>query len=79
MTGERLDELDLPAMVADNTAPHGTAFTVSIEAMASPSLGAPGHADGSSWIGRTSIEPYFAPGQAAPSSSASSRSRASMR
>src|SRR5437870_11339900 len=31
MTGERLDELDLPAMVADNTAPHGTAFTVSID------------------------------------------------
>jgi 3,4-dihydroxy-2-butanone 4-phosphate synthase/GTP cyclohydrolase II len=31
MTGERLDELDLPSMVADNTAPHGTAFTVSID------------------------------------------------
>src|SRR5439155_16728055 len=31
MTGERLDELDLPAMVADNTAAHGTAFTVSID------------------------------------------------
>src|SRR5439155_1990117 len=31
MPGERLDELDLPAMVADNTAPHGTAFTVSID------------------------------------------------
>ena len=31
MTGERLDELNLPAMVADNTAPHGTAFTVSID------------------------------------------------
>src|SRR5450755_3028416 len=31
MTGERLDELDLPAMVADNTAPHGTAFTISID------------------------------------------------
>ncbi len=31
MTGERLDELDLPAMVTDNTAPHGTAFTVSID------------------------------------------------
>jgi 3,4-dihydroxy-2-butanone 4-phosphate synthase/GTP cyclohydrolase II len=31
MTGERLDELDLPAMAADNTAPHGTAFTVSID------------------------------------------------
>ena len=31
MTGERLDELDLAAMVPDNTAPHGTAFTVSID------------------------------------------------
>jgi 3,4-dihydroxy-2-butanone 4-phosphate synthase len=31
MTGERLDELDLPAMAADNTAPHGTAFTISID------------------------------------------------
>src|SRR6266568_4166377 len=31
MTGERLDELDLAPMVADNTAPHGTAFTVSID------------------------------------------------
>src|SRR5438876_2772201 len=31
MPGERLDELDLAAMVADNTAPHGTAFTVSID------------------------------------------------
>jgi 3,4-dihydroxy 2-butanone 4-phosphate synthase/GTP cyclohydrolase II len=32
MTGERLDELDLGAMVPDNTALHGTAFTVSIDA-----------------------------------------------
>jgi 3,4-dihydroxy-2-butanone 4-phosphate synthase/GTP cyclohydrolase II len=31
MTGERLDELDLAPMVPDNTAPHGTAFTVSID------------------------------------------------
>jgi 3,4-dihydroxy-2-butanone 4-phosphate synthase/GTP cyclohydrolase II len=31
MTGERLDELDLAAMAPDNTAPHGTAFTVSID------------------------------------------------
>ncbi len=31
MTGERLDELDLAPMVSDNTAPHGTAFTVSID------------------------------------------------
>jgi 3,4-dihydroxy-2-butanone 4-phosphate synthase/GTP cyclohydrolase II len=31
MTGERLDELDLAAMVPDNTALFGTAFTVSID------------------------------------------------
>src|SRR5438105_7285709 len=31
MTGERLDQLDLASMVSDNTAPHGTAFTVSID------------------------------------------------
>ena len=28
MTGERLDELKIAMMVADNTAPMGTAFTV---------------------------------------------------
>ncbi len=32
MTGERLDELGLAAMVPDNTALYGTAFTVSIDA-----------------------------------------------
>jgi 3,4-dihydroxy-2-butanone 4-phosphate synthase/GTP cyclohydrolase II len=31
MTGERLDELELSPMVPDNTALHGTAFTVSID------------------------------------------------
>jgi 3,4-dihydroxy-2-butanone 4-phosphate synthase/GTP cyclohydrolase II len=31
MTGERLDELDLASMAPDNTALHGTAFTVSID------------------------------------------------
>lgn len=30
--GERLDELNLPAMVTNNTDPHGTAFTVSVDA-----------------------------------------------
>ncbi len=29
--GERLDELRLPLMVAENTDPHGTAFTVSVD------------------------------------------------
>jgi 3,4-dihydroxy 2-butanone 4-phosphate synthase/GTP cyclohydrolase II len=32
MTGERLDELKLGMMVVDNTAPLGTAFTVSVDA-----------------------------------------------
>src|SRR5947209_4615927 len=32
VTEKRANELGLPLMVADNTAPHGTAFTVSVEA-----------------------------------------------
>jgi 3,4-dihydroxy 2-butanone 4-phosphate synthase/GTP cyclohydrolase II len=32
MTGERLDELDLPLMVSDNTESNRTAFTVSVDA-----------------------------------------------
>ncbi len=32
MMGERLDQLDLPPMVADNTDPRRTAFTVSVDA-----------------------------------------------
>jgi 3,4-dihydroxy-2-butanone 4-phosphate synthase/GTP cyclohydrolase II len=32
MTGERLDQLDLAPMAPDNTALHGTAFTISIDA-----------------------------------------------
>src|SRR5207247_9690644 len=32
MTGERLDQLSLGLMAQDNTALHGTAFTVSIDA-----------------------------------------------
>lgn len=32
MTGQRLDELELPAMVTNNTDPHATAFSVSIDA-----------------------------------------------
>jgi 3,4-dihydroxy 2-butanone 4-phosphate synthase/GTP cyclohydrolase II len=32
MTGERLDELQISMMVSDNTAPLGTAFTVSVDA-----------------------------------------------
>jgi len=32
MTGERLDELKISMMVSDNTAPLGTAFTVTVDA-----------------------------------------------
>ena len=32
MSGERLEELRIPMMVQDNTAPFSTAFTVSVEA-----------------------------------------------
>ena len=32
MTGERLDELKIPMMVTDNTAPMGTAFTETVDA-----------------------------------------------
>ncbi|GAB4220524.1 MAG: bifunctional 3,4-dihydroxy-2-butanone-4-phosphate synthase/GTP cyclohydrolase II [Acidobacteriota bacterium] len=39
MTGERLDELRIPAMVAHNESPHGTAFCVSIEARRNVSTG----------------------------------------
>lgn len=31
MTGERADALRLPLMIADNTDPHGTAFTVTVD------------------------------------------------
>lgn len=31
MTGERLETLNIPMMVTENTAPHGTAFTVSVD------------------------------------------------
>jgi 3,4-dihydroxy 2-butanone 4-phosphate synthase/GTP cyclohydrolase II len=37
MTGERLDELDIPLMVTNNTDPNQTAFTVSVDAC--PRLG----------------------------------------
>src|SRR5919202_5641640 len=32
ITGQRLDELQIPMMVQENTSPLGTAFTVSVEA-----------------------------------------------
>jgi 3,4-dihydroxy 2-butanone 4-phosphate synthase / GTP cyclohydrolase II len=39
MTGERLDELQIPMMVSDNTAPMGTAFTVTVDARRGVSTG----------------------------------------
>ncbi len=39
MTGKRIDELEIPMMVASNTSPFGTAFTVSIEAATGVSTG----------------------------------------
>jgi 3,4-dihydroxy 2-butanone 4-phosphate synthase/GTP cyclohydrolase II len=39
MTGERLDELRLPLMVADNTDSHRTAFTVSVDYMPGTTTG----------------------------------------
>ncbi|MGE0591456.1 MAG: bifunctional 3,4-dihydroxy-2-butanone-4-phosphate synthase/GTP cyclohydrolase II [Vicinamibacterales bacterium] len=39
MTGERLDELDVPLMVSDNTTPFKTAFCVSIESKHHASTG----------------------------------------
>ena len=39
MTGKRLQELNIPMMVQDNTTKHGTAFTVSVEAKHKVSTG----------------------------------------
>ncbi len=43
VTQERLDELHIPMMVSENTAPHGTAFTVSVD------LKIPGHTGSSAY------------------------------
>jgi 3,4-dihydroxy 2-butanone 4-phosphate synthase/GTP cyclohydrolase II len=43
LTAKRCDELDLPLMVANNTAPHGTAFTVSVEARGRVTTGISAH------------------------------------
>ncbi len=39
MTGERLDELDIPMMVVDNTDAFGTAFTISVDAVSNVTTG----------------------------------------
>jgi 3,4-dihydroxy 2-butanone 4-phosphate synthase/GTP cyclohydrolase II len=43
VTKERLEELHIPMMVSENTAPHGTAFTVSVD------LKIPGHTGSSAY------------------------------
>jgi 3,4-dihydroxy 2-butanone 4-phosphate synthase/GTP cyclohydrolase II len=43
LTGRRLDELQLPQMVSDNTAAHETAFTVSVEARGVTTTGISAH------------------------------------
>ncbi len=43
MTGERLDELQIPMMVGHNTSRHGTAFTVSVDARYGVSTGVSAH------------------------------------
>ena len=43
MTGERLDKLHIPNMVQDNTAPLGTAFSVSVEARGRVTTGISAH------------------------------------
>jgi 3,4-dihydroxy 2-butanone 4-phosphate synthase/GTP cyclohydrolase II len=59
LTPERVDELQLPLMVSENTAPMGTAFTVSIEAKCGVSTGISA-ADRATTI-RTAIHPDTQP------------------
>jgi len=59
LTAERCAELDLPLMVADNTSPFGTAFTVSIEARGKISTGISA-ADRAATI-RTAVDPATRP------------------
>lgn len=41
--GKRLDQLQIPPMVSDNTAPHGTAFTVSVDVSNGATTGISAH------------------------------------
>ncbi|MBI3629510.1 MAG: bifunctional 3,4-dihydroxy-2-butanone-4-phosphate synthase/GTP cyclohydrolase II [Candidatus Rokubacteria bacterium] len=43
MTGERLDQLNISMMVTDNTAPMGTAFTVTVDAKRGATTGTSAH------------------------------------
>jgi 3,4-dihydroxy 2-butanone 4-phosphate synthase/GTP cyclohydrolase II len=60
MTGERLDELDIPLMVHRGTDAQGTAFTVSVDALAGTSTGISA-ADRAATI-RALVDPASAPG-----------------
>ena len=57
--GRRLDELQIPLMVQDNTSKHGTAFTVSVEARHRTSTGISAH-DRSATI-RAMLDPTTRP------------------
>ena len=59
LTEERCDELDLPPMVAENTSPFNTAFTVSIEARGKTTTGISA-ADRAATI-RTAVDPATGP------------------
>jgi 3,4-dihydroxy 2-butanone 4-phosphate synthase/GTP cyclohydrolase II len=59
LTGQRLDELRIPAMVAENTSPFTTAFTVSVEAKRGVSTGISAH-DRATTI-RTVLDPATGP------------------
>lgn len=63
LSKERLDELGIPMMVAENTAPHGTAFAVSVD------LKIPGHTGSSAHDRAATIralaDPSTAPGDLA--------------
>ncbi len=59
LTEERCDELDLPPMVAENTSPFNTAYTVSIEARGKTTTGISA-ADRAATI-RTAVDPATGP------------------
>ena len=56
MTGERLDDLRITMMVTDNTAPMGTAFTVTVDAKRGVTTGTSAY-DRALTVGRSSIRP----------------------
>jgi 3,4-dihydroxy 2-butanone 4-phosphate synthase/GTP cyclohydrolase II len=60
MTGERLDELKIAMMVADNTAPMGTAFTETVDALRGVTTGTSAY-DRAVTI-RTLVDPATGPG-----------------